>query len=244
VRYMVIETYTRGAGRVYARAAERGRMLPPGLEYVESWIEDGTLGRCFQLMETEDPSLFDQWVAKWSDLVDFEIVAVIGSAEAARRVGSTPVEPVPAEWERFTRPGFRLEFSYPAVSPRGQAVDRTEEHAVDHRGDIERIHLSSPDRSELYVEVARFRGIAPEDEYANHGTYLKQRFGPDEVTDLTSTSLQGRPARSYSFRSDEEGRPMERSALLLHVGDDTYRVIYDPRSALNDEVLATIVITD
>jgi len=61
-------------------------MLPPGLEYLESWIEERSLDRCFQLMETEEPSLFDQWIANWSDLVEFEIVPVISSAEAASRV--------------------------------------------------------------------------------------------------------------------------------------------------------------
>jgi Domain of unknown function (DUF3303) len=86
VRYMVIETYRHGPGPVYARACDRGRMLPPGLEYPESWIEERSLDRCFQLMETEEPSLFDQWIANWSDLVEFEIVAVISSAEAASRV--------------------------------------------------------------------------------------------------------------------------------------------------------------
>jgi hypothetical protein len=149
-----------------------------------------------------------------------------------------------ADWERFARPGFGLDFSYPAVTPHGQAVDRTEEHVVDHRGDMQRIHLSSPDRSELYVEVARFRGIAPEEEYLNHSPYLKERFGADAVTELTGTTVLGREAWTYAFRWDEDGRPMERSALLLHVAGDTYRVIYDPRSKLNDEVIATIVITD
>jgi hypothetical protein len=86
---MVIETYTQGPGAVYARAAERGRMLPPGLEYVESWVEERTLERCFQLMETDDPSLFDEWVAVWSDLVRFEIVRVLSSEEAARRVAGS-----------------------------------------------------------------------------------------------------------------------------------------------------------
>jgi hypothetical protein len=85
---MVIETYTQGPEAVYARAAERGRMLPPGLEYLASWIDERTLGRCFQLMETEDPSLFDQWVANWSDVVEFEIVPVISSEEAAGRVNA------------------------------------------------------------------------------------------------------------------------------------------------------------
>ena len=85
MRYMVIETYTAGPGPVYARAAERGRMLPRGLVYVESWIDERRLDRCFQLMETEEPSLFDLWTANWNDLVEFEIVPVVSPAEAAAR---------------------------------------------------------------------------------------------------------------------------------------------------------------
>ena len=79
---MVIETFKQGARPVYERAAERGRMLPPGLEYRESWIDERRFDRCFQLMETKDPSLFDAWIANWSDLVAFEIIPVISSAEA------------------------------------------------------------------------------------------------------------------------------------------------------------------
>ena len=80
---MVIEAYMQGPGPVYARAAEQGRMLPPGLVYLESWIDERGLDRCFQLMEAEQPSLFDQWIAKWNDLAKFEIVPVVSSAEAA-----------------------------------------------------------------------------------------------------------------------------------------------------------------
>ena len=58
--YIVIETFTRGAQAVYERAAGGGRMLPPGLRYVDSWV-DVRLDRCFQLMETDDPRLFDEW---------------------------------------------------------------------------------------------------------------------------------------------------------------------------------------
>jgi len=85
MRYMVVETYRNGPQPVYARAKERGRMLPPGLRYVESWIDERTLDRCYQLMESDDPKLFDEWTAKWSDLVEFEIVPVVSSAEAAAR---------------------------------------------------------------------------------------------------------------------------------------------------------------
>ena len=82
--YMVIEKYRHGPGPVYQRAAERGRMLPDGLRYVDSWVvDDGPLDRCFQLMETDDPALFDVWTAAWADLADFEIVPVVASADAA-----------------------------------------------------------------------------------------------------------------------------------------------------------------
>ena len=85
--YMVVETFTQGPVPVYARAAERGRMLPDGLVYVDSWIDERRLDRCFQLMETDDLSLFDEWIAAWADLAEFEVVPVISSAEAAARAG-------------------------------------------------------------------------------------------------------------------------------------------------------------
>lgn len=85
MRYMVVERYLRGPGPVYARFAETGRMLPRGLHYVDSWIDARRLDRCFQLMETEDESLFEAWTARWSDLVEFEITPVLTSAEAASR---------------------------------------------------------------------------------------------------------------------------------------------------------------
>jgi Protein of unknown function (DUF3303) len=83
--YMVVERFTRGPGPVYERAAERGRMLPDGLLYVDSWVDE-RLERCFQLMETEDSGLFDEWTARWSDLAEFEVVPVITSAEASEHV--------------------------------------------------------------------------------------------------------------------------------------------------------------
>jgi hypothetical protein len=84
---MVIEHFTSGPGPVYERAAARGRMLPEGLRYVDSWVvADGALDRCFQLMETDDPRLLDEWIGHWGDLATFEYHPVIGSTEAAARV--------------------------------------------------------------------------------------------------------------------------------------------------------------
>lgn len=85
MRYMVVEHFTKGARAVYERARERGRMLPDGLVYIDSWIDAKTLDRCWQLMETDDPALFDEWFSHWSDLGTIEVAPVIGSAEAAER---------------------------------------------------------------------------------------------------------------------------------------------------------------
>ena len=81
---MVIERFVQGARPVYERAAEKGRMLPPGVHYLDSWIDE-SLQRCFQLVETDDPSALDEWIGEWSDLVRFEIVPLISSSEAAAR---------------------------------------------------------------------------------------------------------------------------------------------------------------
>jgi hypothetical protein len=81
---MVVERFAHGARPVYERAAERGRLLPDGLMYVDSWVSDD-LCRCFQLMETDDRVLLDEWIGAWSDLVECEVVPVLSSAEAATR---------------------------------------------------------------------------------------------------------------------------------------------------------------
>jgi hypothetical protein len=85
VLYMVIETFREGAAPVYQRARERGRLMPDGLEYRGSWVT-ADLRRCFQVMECEDPALLEQWMTNWRDLVDFEIVPVVTSEDAAATV--------------------------------------------------------------------------------------------------------------------------------------------------------------
>ena len=79
--YMVIERFKEGAApEIYRRFRERGRMMPDGLEYVSSWI-DLDFKICWQLMRTDDFTLFDRWIVHWRDLFDFEIVPVRTSAE-------------------------------------------------------------------------------------------------------------------------------------------------------------------
>jgi len=82
--YMVVEHF-RDAPAVYRRFRERGRMAPEGLRYVASWVDE-KIERCFQVMETDDRRLLDQWMANWSDLTDFEVYPVMTSAEAAEQI--------------------------------------------------------------------------------------------------------------------------------------------------------------
>jgi hypothetical protein len=145
-----------------------------------------------------------------------------------------------SSWERLSRPGFAVELRYPAVTPEGQSVERIEERADDHRGDLERVHVMSPDHHELYVELVRFRNCTPQAEYDNHSAALKRQFGEEAVSELGTTTVVGLPARTYSLTSPDH----ERIVLLLHVGADTYRVIYNPRSALNSQVLETLILNE
>jgi hypothetical protein len=86
--YMIIEHFKEGmAPSIYRRAAEGGRMMPEGLEYVSSWVAL-EFDRCYQLMQTDDPTLLAQWTDAWSDLVEFEIVPVRTSSEAAAIMGA------------------------------------------------------------------------------------------------------------------------------------------------------------
>ncbi|MGH2360086.1 MAG: DUF3303 domain-containing protein [bacterium] len=84
--YMVVEHFkNKDAVPAYRRFRDRGRMAREGLVYVSSWVDD-KLERCYQVMETHDRALLDEWMANWSDLIDFEVHPVVSSNEAAAKV--------------------------------------------------------------------------------------------------------------------------------------------------------------
>ncbi len=81
--FMLIETFRDQDGKaVYRRFRDKGRMAPEGLSFVGSWVE-ASLGRCFQLMECDDVTLLQRFVAEWSDLAEFEIVPVVPGKSVA-----------------------------------------------------------------------------------------------------------------------------------------------------------------
>ena len=83
--YMILEDFKGDPVPVYRRFREQGRMAPEGLRYVDSWVTPD-LKRCYQVMECEDPELLRQWMERWKDLVDFEVVPVVSSGEAAAAI--------------------------------------------------------------------------------------------------------------------------------------------------------------
>ncbi len=84
--FMVVEQFkNNSAKQVYRRAQEKGRMLPEGLHYLNSWVA-ADFDCCFQLMETEDPALFNKWMEHWEDLVEFKVIPVVSSEEATRAI--------------------------------------------------------------------------------------------------------------------------------------------------------------
>jgi hypothetical protein len=85
--YMVVEHFRGGnAVPVYRRFRDEGRLASEGLRYVASWVTDD-FRHCYQVMECDDRALLDQWIARWDDLVEFEVVPVVTSADAVAAIG-------------------------------------------------------------------------------------------------------------------------------------------------------------
>ena len=91
--FMVIERFRSAdaVASVYERLREKGRMMPEGLEYVGSWIEP-SFQRCFLVAQCDDSRLIQEWVLRWADLIDFEVVPVVASKETAEVVALVAAE--------------------------------------------------------------------------------------------------------------------------------------------------------
>ena len=83
--YMIVEDFKGDRESVYRRFRERGRLAPDGLHYVNSWVT-ADLQKCYQVMECDDRSLLDTWMEQWKDLVNFDVIPVISSSEAAVKI--------------------------------------------------------------------------------------------------------------------------------------------------------------
>jgi hypothetical protein len=83
MQFMVVERFrNQDARAVYRLFRDKGRQMPDGLRFVSSWVA-ADLGRCFQVMECDDVTLLQRWVAAWSQLIEFEIVPVVAGKDTA-----------------------------------------------------------------------------------------------------------------------------------------------------------------
>jgi hypothetical protein len=83
--YMIVEDFKGDPVPVYRRFRDHGRLSPEGLRYINSWVTPN-LQRCYQVMECDDPGLLQQWIDHWKDVVDFEVIPVVTSAEASTAI--------------------------------------------------------------------------------------------------------------------------------------------------------------
>lgn len=211
--YMVIETFKPGMkSAVYARYRTRGRMLPDGLEYVGSWVEP--LGdRCFQLMRTHDARRFDQWVARWSDLVDFEVVPVAESGAAEGGLAAT------ADVEKL-----------PGASPVREL----------HAGDLAQLtvlyrYLNPDDNAAAparRVEQQWHRVCGSEDHFCLGVDIAGRLVASCALTVVPNVSCGGRPyslienvVTDPAFRRRGHGRTVVRAAIDLSRGRGCYKVM-------------------
>jgi hypothetical protein len=87
--FMVVEKFrNQDVKPIYRRLSEKGRMMPDGLKFVSSYVS-ADVSRCFQLMECDDVTLFQRWLAEWSDLIECEIVPVVAGKDTAAALAST-----------------------------------------------------------------------------------------------------------------------------------------------------------
>ena len=85
---MIIETFHKSKVReLYQRFAEKGRQLPPGVLYINSWIDEN-IETCYQVMESDAIEKINEWIQLWNDVADFKVIPVITSTEAKKKVGT------------------------------------------------------------------------------------------------------------------------------------------------------------
>lgn len=88
MQFMIIEHFhPPKLKEMYRRFETKGRMLPEGVQYINSWIDEN-VSTCYQVMESDSVEKIHEWISQWQDLVDFEIIPVISSAQAREKVMS------------------------------------------------------------------------------------------------------------------------------------------------------------
>jgi hypothetical protein len=135
-------------------------------------------------------------------------------------------------WLTFSDSKLAITFRYPETTPEGQPV-RIEEKIVEASS---RFHLRSADDREVYFEIGRYWQLSDGEVYRRFRQDIETRLAGLQVDEPSPTLVAGRPAARLAFRWAGK----ERVALFLEEPPGSYRVIYDPRSVVNREMLDTL----
>jgi hypothetical protein len=135
-------------------------------------------------------------------------------------------------WQHFVYPGFALGFRYPQTTAQGHIVEKVESQM----DEAIRVHFTSKDSHELYFEITKYINLPAQVEYQEHKEYLENRSGTYVVSDLKEIRWMSQRAYEYSVKW-QQGR---RVVILMEADNATYRILYDPNSPLNVQVLSTI----
>lgn len=140
-------------------------------------------------------------------------------------------------WQTFEESEFALSFRYPAITPQGRAVERRKYAQADRQ----RIHFFSTEaegvqHEGVYFEITRYLDLLPQIEYTQHKAALTALRPEVRFTPLTAGVLNGLTSLHYTFTLSDK----QRAVVLLPLPDATYRLLYNPRSPLNLDILATV----
>lgn len=135
-------------------------------------------------------------------------------------------------WQHFSDPRFELGFQYPPTTPQGHIVERAESPEAA----AIRIHFKSKDSRELYFEITKHSNLPAPVEHEQHKESLVKRPGGFVVSDLKEIRWMSQPAYEYSLKWHMGARVV----ILIEVDKSTYRILYDPYSPLNVQILSTV----
>ena len=136
------------------------------------------------------------------------------------------------DWQHFAEFGFALGFQYPQTTPQGHTVERSTS-----QGDNSvRVHFTSRDSHELYFELTKYTDLSPQVEYEHHKGSLEKKLNQFRISDLKEIRWLSQPAYEYSFQWQQGTR----TVILIETDHAMYRILYDPYSPLNVQILSTV----
>lgn len=133
----------------------------------------------------------------------------------------------------------RFVFHAPEPTPTGQPVQ-----ILRDEGDgTHRVHVLSPDESELYFEVVAYsQRIAHPEAVAQQQRFLAEHSPDGAYAPAQARTVKSLPATEFGFQGTLNGRWKVRRFLFVDTAARTYRIIYDPISDLNAQVLDSLMI--